>query len=105
MARLPAVGFGLVRRHRAGCNIMVELRISPAAGSTRKPCAVFLYEECLRGGVRHIHDKWCLRALLEAPLKLRDLGALRERLSVVGDAGLVSLDHHWVGDDDLEHFI
>src|SRR2546430_6715709 len=71
MACVPAVGFGLVRCHLAGRGVMVEERVSPAAG-LRKPLAVLLDKESLRGGVRHIHDEGGLRALLEAPLELRD---------------------------------
>src|SRR5439155_1807944 len=91
MAYVPAVGFGLVGRHVAGRDVMVEERVSPAAGR-RKPLAVLLDDKSLRGGVRHIHDEGGLRALLEAPLELPDPGPIRERLSVARNAGLVRLD-------------
>src|SRR5215470_6039510 len=104
MACVPAVGFGRVGYHLAGRLVMVEKRVSPAAGR-REPLAVLLDEESLRGGVRHIHDEGGLRALLEVPLELRNLGALREGLAVARNAGFVRLDHGRIGDDDLEHFI
>src|SRR5882762_8521398 len=102
MTYVPAIGGSRVGYHLAGRDVMVEERVSPAAG-LRKSLAVLLDEESLRGGVRHIHDEGGLRALLEAPLELRDLGAFRERPAVAGHAGFVSIDHRWVGDDDLEH--
>src|SRR6266446_4116351 len=100
MACVTAVGFGLVGCHLAGRGVMVEECISPAAG-LRKSLAVLLDEERLRGGGRYIHDEGGLRALLEAPLELRDLGAFRETLAVARNAGLVRLDHGRVADDDL----
>src|SRR5947207_14490678 len=98
MAHLPAVSFGLVGRHVAGRDIMVEERVSPAAGR-RNPLAVLLDDESLSGGVRHIYDEGGLRALLEAPLELRDLGAFRETLTIARNAGLVRLDHSRIGYD------
>src|SRR5262245_45491858 len=92
VTRVPAVGLGLVSGHRPGLDVMVEQRVPPAAG-LRKPLAVLLDEESLRGSVRHIYDERGFSALLETPLELRDLGAFRKGLAVAGNAGLVSLDH------------
>src|SRR4029077_12685086 len=72
MAYVSAVGFGLVGRHRAGRDVMVEDRVSPTAG-IRKSLAVLLHEKSLCRGIRHIHREGGLCALLEAPLELRDL--------------------------------
>jgi hypothetical protein len=66
---------------------------------------VLFDDESLREDVWHIHGKGGLRALLRLPLELDDLGAIRERLAVARNAGLVRLDHRRVGDDDLEHFV
>src|SRR6202011_2475611 len=48
MADVSAVGFGLVGRHLAGRDVMVEERVSPAA-AVRKSLAVLFDEEGLRG--------------------------------------------------------
>src|SRR2546430_9722985 len=101
---MPAVGRSRVGRHLAGPIVMVEDRVSPAAG-VWKALAVLLHEECLRGSVRHIDDERGLRALLEGPLEFRGLGAFRERLAIARNAGLVRLDHDRIADDDLELFI
>jgi hypothetical protein len=65
----------------------------------------FSIGESLLEDVWHIHGEGGLRALLRLPLELDDLGAIRERLAVARNAGLVRLDHRRVGDDDLEHFV
>jgi len=48
-------------------------------------------------------------SVLRLQLQLRDFGTIRERLTVAWDAGLVRLDHDWIGDDYLAsmsaHFI
>src|SRR5262245_18763536 len=72
MACVPAVGFGLVGRHLAGRDVMVEEGVSPAAG-LRKPLAVLLDEESMSGGVRHIHDEGGRRALVEGTFVFRVL--------------------------------
>src|SRR6516165_11790608 len=89
MACVPAIGGSRVGYKLVGRGVIVEQGVSPAAG-VRKPLAVLLDDERLRESVRHIHDEGGLRALPEAPLELRDLGAFWERLTVAGNAGLVS---------------
>src|SRR6476620_6023383 len=81
-----------IGRERVGCGFVVEQRVSPSA-AVRKSLAVLFHDESLREDVWHIHGEWGLRALLRLPLQLRDFGAIRERLAVAGNAGLVRLDH------------
>src|SRR5260221_5399849 len=72
MADVPAIRGSGVGDHLVARDIMVEERVSPAAG-LRESLRVLLDEESLRAGIRHIHDERGLRALLEAPLELRDV--------------------------------
>src|SRR5271169_6332353 len=101
MTRVSAVGeaFGIGRELVRG-GIVVEHRVSPPAG-LRKSLAVLFHDESLGEHVWHLHDERGLRALLMLPLELRDHGAIRERLAVAGDAGLVRLNHGRIGDDYL----
>src|SRR4051812_43770007 len=82
MARLPAIGRGArVGRERAGRSLVVEERISPAAG-LGKPLAILLDDEGLAEYVGHIDVEGRLRALLRLPLQLHDPRPLGERLAV-----------------------
>src|SRR5580704_3969357 len=92
MARVSAVRGTGIGRELVGCGFVVEERVSPSA-AFRKSLAVLFDDESLREDVWHIHDEWGLRALLRLPLEFRDLGAIRERLAVARNAGLVRLDH------------
>src|ERR1700738_3471710 len=93
------IGRKLVR-----CGFVVEHRVSPSA-AFRKSLAVLFDDEGLGKDVWYIADEGGLRALLRFPLELRDLGAIRERLAVAWNAGLVRRDHGRIGDDHLEHFV
>jgi len=42
---------------------------------------------------------------MRLPLELHDRGAIRERLAVARNAGLVRADHRRIGDDHLEYFV
>src|ERR1700683_3435871 len=91
MARVSAVrragvGAELVRRR-----IVVEQRVSPSA-AFGKSVAVLFHDESLLENVRHINDEGGLGALLRLSLELHDLGAVRERLAVPGDARLVRMN-------------
>jgi len=90
VADVPAVGRGRVGRHLAGRAVMIEHRVSSAAG-VWKALAVLLHEKCLRRSVRHIDDERGFGALLEGPLELRGLGAFRERLAVARTPALYDL--------------
>src|SRR3954469_18023297 len=104
MTRVTTVGGRRIGRKLAAGGVVVEHSVPPTAGR-RKFSAVFLDDESLGEDVRHIDDELGIRALLRLPLQLHDPGAVRKSLAVAGNAGLVSLDHRRVGDDDLEHFI
>src|SRR6266403_3754511 len=105
MARVSAVGGALsIGRELVRCGFVVEHRVSPSA-ALRKSLAVLFDDESLGEDVWHIHDERGLRALLRLPLELYDHGAIRERLAVARNAGLVRLDHGRIGDDYLEHFV
>src|SRR3954470_2810749 len=104
MARVSAVRGAGIGREIVGCGFVVEQGVSPSA-ALRKSLAVLFDDEGLREDIRHIHDERRLRALLRLPLKLHDLGAIRERLPVVRNAGLVGLDHGRIGHDQLEHLV
>src|ERR1700681_4463149 len=87
MARVSAVRGAGIGREFVGCGFVVEQRVSPSAAFW-KFIAVLFDDESLREDVWHIHGKGGLRALLRLPLELDDLGAIRERLAVVRNAGL-----------------
>src|SRR5580658_2276988 len=105
MARVSAVGeaFG-IGRELVRCDVVVEHRVSPPAGF-RKSLAVFFHHEGLGKEVWHVHGELGLRTLLLLPLELHDHGALRERLAVAGNTGLVRRDHLRIGDDYLKYFV
>src|ERR1700688_605983 len=105
MARVSAVRGAIgIGRELVRCGFVVEHRVSPPT-AFRKSLAVLFHEERLGKDIWHIHHEGCLRALLRLPLEFRDHGALRERLAVSRNAGLVRFDHGRVSDDDLEHFV
>jgi len=73
----------------------------------RKSLAVLFDDESLfKRRVGHIHDKGGFPcSFFGFPLELRDLGAIRERLAVARNTGLICLDHRRIGDNHLEHFV
>src|SRR4051812_44604114 len=91
VACVSAVGKTGVRGELVGGGVIVEQRVSPAA-RLRKSLAVFLHEERLREHVRNVDHEGRLGALFRLPLKFRNPGPLRERLSITGNASLVRLD-------------
>src|SRR6185295_14317629 len=76
-----------IGRETVGLGVVVEQRVSPPA-TLRKSLAVLLHEERLGEDVGYIHDERSLCALFWLPLELRDLGAIRESLTVGWNAGL-----------------
>src|SRR5262245_30799772 len=103
MARISAVRGARIGRKLVRCSFVVEQRVSPSA-AVRKSLAVLFDDKSLCEDVWHIHGEGGLRAPLWFPLKLYYLGAIRERLAVAWNAGLVRRDHGRIGDDHFEHF-
>src|SRR5580698_6153012 len=92
MAGVPAVRKAFrIGSVRAGCGIVIDYRISPAA-SLREFFAVLFHDESLAKDVWNIHGELGLRALLWLPLQLHDLCAFRKSLTVAWDARLVCLN-------------
>src|SRR5882724_7360042 len=104
MARMSAVRWTGIGSELVGCGLVVEERVSPSA-AFRKSLAVFFHDKGLSKDVRHIDRERSFSALFRLPLELHDSGAIRERLAVAGNTGLVCLDHGRIGDDDLTHFL
>src|SRR6202171_5675014 len=87
----------------AGCGVIVEHRVSPAAG-LRKSFAVLLHYESLLKDIGHVHHEWRFRALLRLPLQFHDPGPIRKEAPVSGRSAFVRLDHFWVADNYLKDF-
>src|SRR5262245_66521754 len=93
MAEEPTIDdTGLVGREAVRRDIIVERGIGPTL-RVRVFLLVLFNEEDVLKVVRDPHKEGRLIALLRFPLDLRNLGAVRERLAVAREAGLVGVDH------------
>jgi hypothetical protein len=102
MASVPAIDdAGRIGRELVGRGLIVKHGVCPSL-RVRESLAIFLNEKNVLQGVRHPYKKGGLSALLRFPLDLRNLGALRERLTVTGNASPVGIDHRGIGDHHLE---
>src|SRR6266550_6262592 len=109
VAHEPALGVvalrGLVSRgggrERIGRSVILERGPSPAA-AVREPLAILHHEVDVMQACRH-RRSWERFQLFRVPMDLRHLGAVGERLAVTGNAGLVGLDHHGIGEDQSHH--
>src|ERR1700722_1703242 len=86
--------------------IKVEHPISPSV-RVRESLAVLHNElnlrQVARHNVRHLRRKRSIRYRFRPPLYLHNLRPLGESLAIAGNALLISLDHHRIGDDRPDH--
>jgi hypothetical protein len=113
MACEPALGVVRLRRlvsfsggrEGVGRGVMVKRGPSPSA-AVREPLAIPLHEVDVFQGTRHCRRRiGRLRTLCRLPMDLRHLGAVGERLAVVGNTGPVGVDHRRIGEDQSERVI
>src|SRR3977135_2586140 len=102
MAREPAIGAASIGLERIGRGVIVKLGVSPVAAFW-KSLAIPDHEIDVMQGVWYRRRSGGLGTLFCFPMDLRHLRAVRERLAVAGNAGLVGVDHHGVDEDHSEH--
>ena len=86
MTRVPAIGAGPKGRERVRRDVMVEQGVSPSA-AVRKSLVVLRHEIKVMQCVGHGRWTRSLRTLFRVPVDFRDLGAVRDRLALLVDAG------------------
>ena len=103
MAREAASRTGSFRLERVGAGVIVELRVAPAPG-LGKSLAVPRDEVDIVERTWDARGSGRLGALLRLPMNFRELGAIGKRLATIRNAGLISCDHHRIGDDHGHQF-
>src|SRR5215831_8050686 len=104
MAREPAFGtarakFG--RLKRVSRWIIIPLRICPSV-RVRESLGIFFDERYRFQSVRHVYKVRRLSVPFEGPLDLRNLGAVRKKLAVTGNAVPICVYHHVIRRDHFQ---
>src|SRR5262249_26370413 len=89
------------RLKRVGCWIIIPLGVCPSV-RVRESLAILFDERDRFQSIRHVYKIRRLSVPFEGPLDLRNLGAVRKKLAVTGNAFPICVYHHVIRCDHFQ---